>query len=344
MNEKLTDYGYLDACKGSELIRKRLEEKGMNPDQVKDGVILGSGLGNFARKYLKAGQAGTDSGPVVIPFDEIYSELRLPVVTSRVPGHDQKLVIGPLDDQDDLIIAQCGREHPYEGVDTRRATFWLRIMQLLGVKTLLASNASGILTADTLTPPDLMMITGDQDYAANIDSPLLGANDDRFGPRFPHNGDLYSHSFREMAKDQAGQAGIDLKEGLFLRVKGPNYERAEDVYRLRSELREIWMTGAAQPGESRFEGPVTGVVGMSTTYELAVAQHASQSRHHPAFTEGKGAISVATNYAAALAKEGLAAFPSHEEVKENSAKVEYNFGRLVEAVLRGHQQKRRKQS
>lgn len=214
-------------------------------------------------------------------------------------------------------------------------------MQLLGVDTLLASNASGILTPGNLQPTDLVLVTADQDFAANVDSPLMGPNDERFGPRFPHMGDLYTGSTIALAREQALKNGIPLREGMYMRVKGPTYERAEDVYRLRSELEAIWGMGAHQQGETRFTGVPTGVVGMSTTYEMAVAQHASQSEALPAFKGGKGAISVATNYAAALGIDGLAAFPSHEEVKENAVKVEVNFGKLVRGILEAHQQNRK---
>ena len=162
---------------------------------------------------------------------------------------------------------------------------------------------------------------------------MKGLNDDRFGPRFNHMGGHYPASTREVFHRVAKRLGIVLNEGIYIRETGPNYETAEEVYRLRGMLRSMWEEGTGQPGERRFSNGVTGVVGMSSTYENLVAQHASQSTMHPAFRRGKAWVSVSTNYAAGLGPEGFVGNPDHCAVKENVAFVSEQFGRLVREAL-----------
>lgn len=293
-----------------------------------DGVILGSGLGDFANEQL--------TQTAEISFNEIFSRGKPQDRLGRsgkakdgVEGHAKKLIIGKLKDgKDRIVIAQSGREHPYEGVSTRRATFWLRVMQLLGTETLIGSNASGILTPTHLKPTDLVLVHSDLDLGN--DNPLEGTNEDQLGPRFPHMADLYPESTRKLAKKISSELGSGLQEGMYVRVRGPNYERKEDVYRLRREVEGIWREGSA---DERFSGPTIAVVGMSSTYEQLVAQHATQSSRYPAFQKGRAYISVATNYAAGLSEKGQVAPPTHSEVQENADKVKKKFSALVRELL-----------
>lgn len=184
----------------------------------------------------------------------------------------------------------------------------------------------------TLTPPALVLVHSDQDCGS--DNPLIGRNDPRFGPRFPHMGDLYPAATRAVIRTAAAREGIEIKEGMYVRVMGPNYERPEDVYRMRAQLRDSWREGSLTGYDRRF-GPVrpVGVVGMSSTFEQIVAQQATQSDAHPAFRRGRAYMSAATNYAASLGLKGFVAPSEHSEVEENAALVQDKFGRLVRETL-----------
>ena len=343
INQKIMPerFGYDDASVARDHITVSMEEKGMNPDNLGEMLILGSGLGKFPEGYMNEGQVDSPSGPVIITFQDIYEKLGLKLTGKAVPGHAHKLIIGPLEDADQnaLVFAQSGRRHPYEGLSTKEATFFIRALQLFSSQrkevahTLIGSNAAGIITPEELQPPALMLVSSHHDLV-RTDNPLLGENDDRFGPRFPHNGDLYNAELRNLAEKVATDVlDMDLPVGLYIREPGPNYESAEEIYFLRGLAKMIWDQGREQPGEDRFNGfngRVTATVGMSSVYEVMVAQHASQSEQHPAFrTGGIGYISTATNYGCGLSAKGPGAFPSHDEVKEYAAKVEEIFGNLV---------------
>lgn len=316
-------------------VRDRVREHGLEPDQIKDGIILGSGLGDFPKNHLAADSENPSRLPVRISFDVIFDALDIPRHYGRVPGHSRELVIAPLAGDNStnprLVIGQAGREHPYEDVSTQRATFWIRVMQLLSVETLIGSTAAGIVTPHTLSVPSLMLVNSHVDLGG--DNPLKGANDDWLGPRFPHMGDHYPAETRAIFHRVAERLGIPLEEGLYVREPGPNYETAEEIYRLRSMARGIWEEAAGQPGEKRFDNGVTAVAGMSSTYENVVTEHASQSLQNPAFRRGRAWVSVSTNYGAGLGPEGFVGDPDHDVVKENAAIVSERFGRLVHGVL-----------
>lgn len=331
------EYGFNEALKGADLIRDKVREHGMEPDAIRDGVILGSGLGSFAKEYLEGEKAGDVSGPVAISYDEIYGILGRPAGHGKVEGHDKKVIVAPLQGTgaERLVMALSGREHPYEGVSGRRATFFLRVMQLLGVKTLFGSNAAGIITPGTIQPPALVLTHSNEDLAISEDSPLIGPHDDRFGPRFPHMIDLYPAETRALVKNVAEDIGVVLEEGTYIRFKGPNYESPEEISRAVGMLENMWARGRARKGENRFQRKPIGVVGMSSTYEARVAQHATQSKTHPAFLDGRAFLSVATNYAGSVGPDGFVEPSSHDEVQENAAIVQERFGRLArEAILR----------
>lgn len=339
MSYDFEHFGYDDACSARDEIALRLRERGLDSKDIKDGIILGSGLGGFAQTYLNRDRAGQSDGPVVIPFREILGRLKIPAGGGpAVEGHAQELVIGPLESTDEkrLVMAQSGREHPYEGVSLRRATFWLRIMQVLGVETLFGSNAAGVVTPGTLGVPSLMLVNADIDEAG--DNPLFGPNDERLGRRFQHMNDKYPEESRRLVKDAAKRVGVDLKEGLLFRTMGPNYESPDTILRLRGILESMYEQALEQKGEKRFSGLPTldpiGMVGMSSTFEHAVAQHAVYSEKNPAFQRGRAHVSVATNYAAGMGPDGFVPPPTHDEVKERAAVVEEQFGKLAkEAIL-----------
>ncbi len=325
-------YGIENAAKAADIIKKEVKKRGWKLN-IDDGVILGSGLGGFAKNHMNY-ETGSGIEPIAISFDEIFKKLGLPASGKKgVPGHAKQILVGPLNDGDPnrLVFGQAGREHPYEGIELARAVFWIRVMQVLGVQKLIGSNAAGILSDKTLDIPSIMLLRSDQDITQT--SPGEGPNNSDEGPRFPHMGNVHTEDFRKEIKQTASEINVDIKEGTYFRVKGPIYERPEDLYRLRADLDNIWKYGKEQKGENRFSGEPVGVVGMSSTYELETAQHASQSSLYPAFAK-KAYLSAITNYAAAMGPEGFAGNLSHDEVKGNAAKVEKDFGRLVAEMLK----------
>lgn len=323
----MEEFGFENASRAADLVRDSLIDKGLDADSSFDGIILGSGLGSFPRDHMR------QDSRIDIPFSHIFEELGIESHDGAVPGHARSIVLGQLEGAPEsaLIFAQSGREHPYEGISTKRATFWIRVMQVMGVRSLLGSNAAGILTPKTLQPPALMAVAASRDDGG--DNPLIGPNDERLGPRFPHMADLYTWRLRKRMQNIAQEMHIRLQEGVYFRTKGPNYEDVAHVYELRSRLQGLWQHAIAQPEEKGFQYLPTGVVGMSSTYEALVAKHASQSSRIPAFRDGIGFISVATNYAASLSVNGLAAPPSHEEVQQRAAEVQKNFGALIHGTL-----------
>lgn len=311
-----------------DVISEGMSKHGYTDQPFRAGLILGSGLGSFGKDYIE--------DPVTWSFNDLFRRVRMSVVEGEVPGHQRKIIVGQLKGAPDdcLVIAQSGREHPYEGVTAHRATFWLRVMQAFGVPNLIVSNAAGILTPDTLDVPSLMLAHSMLDLDPRY-NPLLGTNEvDRqstaWGPRFPHMGDQLTSSARTLIKRIAAENGIALKEGTYMRVLGPNYESPETVYWLRRQLKDIFAEGRDDP---RFVGDPTGVVGMSTTYEHLVAQHASQAEKYRAFDGARIAISACTNYAAGLGRNGVFSFPSHQEVGDNARILEADFGRLVQQTI-----------
>ncbi len=329
-------FGYSDASRAEREIGLILRDHGMDRSKVKQMVVLGSGLGDFADGYMDAEKAWQPSGPVKIPFNQIYGKFNgggVEMLGEGVPGHDRSLIIGPLNGSTDgsLVMAQSGREHPYEGVSTRRSTFWLRVAQLMGVQDLIGSNAAGILTPQTLKKNALMLMHSDMDFGG--DNPLIGQNNEDFGPRFPHRADSYPVETRDIVKRLAEEMGIALDEGTYVRVSGPNYESTEDVYRLRHLVEEMWYQGRVE-NDPRFQKFTKATVGMSSTFENMVAQHASQSERYPAF-QNRAYLSVATNYAAMLGPDGLikGEVLKHAHVKQSADEVKNHIGRLVQGVL-----------
>ncbi|MCX6735341.1 MAG: purine-nucleoside phosphorylase [Candidatus Peregrinibacteria bacterium] len=333
MENSAERFGYDDASRARDFLVSELETHGMDPTQVKDMVILGSGLDTFGIDYMNEEKTDSESGPVKTPFNKVYDGLGIDRLEGSVKGHARSLVVGPMngDSSGRLVLAQSGREHPYENVPTRRATFWLRVAQLMGVENLIGSNASGSLTPQGLGIGDLMLVHSEKDYGN--DNPLTGSNDERFGPRFPHRGDHYPRKMRELVMNVAERNGIGVKEGTYVRMPGPNYESTEQVYDLRAVLDEMWYQGRAE-GDVRFQQPfAVGTAGMSSTYENMVAQHASQSEKFPAF-KNRAYLSAVTNYAAMLGPKGLMTGElKHDHVKDAAGNMRDNFGRLVREVL-----------
>lgn len=205
-----------------------------NKAQAKTGVVLGSGLGNFVQE-IQVEHA--------VPYEEIP---HFPV--STVQGHSGKLIFGTIAGQP--IIAMSGRFHYYEGYSPEDVVLPIRVMKMLGVKTLLISNAAGGVNP-SFKVGSLMIITDHISFS--IINPLLGPNDEQLGPRFPDMSEPYKKSLIEKAKQIAARMNIEIKEGVYYGVTGPTFET-------RAEYRMIHVLGG-------------DAVGMSTVQEVIAANH-----------------------------------------------------------------------
>ena len=197
-------------------------------------IILGTGLGRLAMEI---------ETPVAIPYEDIPG-----FPTSTVESHAGRLLCGTLGAR--TVIAMQGRFHRYEGYSLQQVTFPVRVLRALGADTLFVSNACGGLNP-LWNAGDLMLITDHLNLLG--DSPLIGPNDDRLGPRFPDMSAPYDSALGALARRVASSEGIGLREGVYAAVVGPNLET-------RAEYRFLRAIGA-------------DVVGMSTVPETIVAVH-----------------------------------------------------------------------
>jgi purine-nucleoside phosphorylase len=244
-------------------------------------IVLGSGLGGVA-------DAITDA--VEIPYDEIPYFVR-----STVEGHAGKLILGSLSGTD--VAVMKGRFHFYEGYTMEDITLPVRVFSLMGIKTLVLTNAAGG-TASHLAPGSLMLI---KDHINMMgDNPLRGPNDERFGPRFPDMTAVYTPAYIEIAYDVAREMGIELSEGVYLGLRGPSYET---------------------PAEVQMYTKLGGdALGMSTVAEVTVARHCGMKVL---------AISCITNVAAGLTHNEI----NHQEVMEVGARAGRQLGELIMRVV-----------
>jgi purine-nucleoside phosphorylase len=197
-------------------------------------LILGTGLGALGREI--AVRATID-----------YSDIPgFPL--STVESHAGRLLCGTLGGK--TVIAMQGRFHRYEGYTLQQVTFPVRVLQALGAKTLVVSNACGGMNP-LWTAGDLMLISDHINMLG--DNPLVGENDDRLGPRFPDMSAPYDPALRALAHAVAIEQHLTLREGVYVAVAGPNLET-------RAEYRMLRALGA-------------DVVGMSTVPEVIVAVH-----------------------------------------------------------------------
>ncbi|MDM5316031.1 purine-nucleoside phosphorylase [Fictibacillus sp. b24] len=248
----------------------------------KIGLILGSGLGILAEEI---------ENPVVIPYSEIPE---FPV--STVEGHAGQLVIGELAGKQ--VVAMQGRFHYYEGYSMEKVTFPVRVMKLIGVETIVVTNAAGGVNKD-FEAGDLMLIT---DHINNFGvNPLIGANDSTFGVRFPDMSEAYTASLQDVARGVAKELNITLKEGVYVGNTGPSYETPAEVRMLR-------VLGA-------------DAVGMSTVPEVIIARHAGLKVL---------GISCISNMAAGILDQPL----THDEVMETTEMVKANFLSLVKGIVK----------
>ncbi len=202
------------------------------PPQV--GIVLGSGLGNFLNE-------------IKIEASISYEDIpHFPVAT--VDGHQGKLVFGELNNR--KVIAMAGRFHYYEGYSAQDVIYPIRVMKLLGIETLLLSNAAGGVNT-SFKVGDLMIIN--DHISMSIVNPLIGKNEDILGPRFPDLSEPYSKTLIKKAKEAGEELKIHLQEGVYFGVTGPTFET-------KAEYKMIHLMGA-------------DAVGMSTVQEAIAAAH-----------------------------------------------------------------------
>lgn len=202
--------------------------------QPEVGIILGTGLGGLADEI---------SVDTALPYQELPG---FPL--STVESHAGRLLLGRLGKTP--VVAMQGRFHRYEGYPLGEVTFPVRVMQALGARTLIVSNACGGMNP-LWSPGDLVLLSDHINLLG--DNPLVGPNDDRLGPRFPDMSAPYDPELRSLARVVALELGIVLREGVYVAVPGPNLET-------RAEYRMLRTIGA-------------DVVGMSTVPEVIVAAH-----------------------------------------------------------------------
>lgn len=241
------------------------------------GLILGSGLG-----------AVVDSIDIdtVIPYSELPGAPQ-----STVVGHSGRLVaghVGPVP-----VLVMQGRVHYYEGWSMEDVILLPRTLVHLGARRIIVTNAAGGVNT-SFTPGDLMLITDQINMF--FDHPLRGINIDEFGVRFPDMSEAYAGWMREEARGAAAEAGLTLREGVYLGCSGPSYETPAEI--------RAWRTLGAD------------AVGMSTVPETIALRHMD--------AEVLG-ISCITNMAAGILAQKL----DHSEVMETTARVQREFTRLV---------------
>jgi len=272
-SDALSTYERVEAAAAA--IRSRC---GLLPETA---IVLGSGLGAFAETLLDA---------VAAPYGDLPHW-----PASKIVGHEGRLVIGNVAGK--RIAALAGRVHFYEGHDLETVVFATRVMGRLGVKRIVLTNAAGGINT-SFSQGALMII---DDHINLLGSnPLLGANDERFGPRFPDMSEVYSSRLRDVADAVARDKGIAVRHGIYVATTGPSYET---------------------PAEIRFFRTIgADAVGMSTVPEAIAARHMG--------LEVLG-ISCITNMAAGVLPGVLA----HDEVMETARRVRGAFVALLEGIV-----------
>jgi len=244
-------------------------------------VILGSGLGAFADELTES---------TSLAYKEIAG-----FAQATVEGHAGRLVIGMAGEVP--IAAMQGRFHFYEGYALEDVTFPIRVLKSLGVRTLILTNAAGSLNTE-LTPGSLMVIS-DHINLMGV-NPLIGANDERFGPRFPDLTSTYDPDLQNIVIEEARGLNIDLRRGVYAALTGPSYETPAEIHMVRT-------LGA-------------DAVGMSTVPEAIVARHMDMRVI---------GISCITNLAAGVSNRPV----DHSQVIATGERVREEFTELLRRVI-----------
>ena len=245
------------------------------------GLVLGSGLGSFAEDLTQATK---------IPYVQIPAFPR-----STAIGHAGQMVIGLADNLP--VAAMQGRVHLYEGYSASEVTFPIRVFSRMGIRAVILTNAAGGINVD-YNQGALVVIRDHINLQGQ--NPLLGPNDERFGPRFPDMTHAYFKSYREIALAAAQKLGKPVHEGIYAALLGPSYETPAEIRYLRT-------IGA-------------DLVGMSTVPEVIAARHMGMKVL---------AISCVTNMAAGIVDKPL----NHEEVLATAERVRGDFVALLRGVI-----------
>lgn len=269
------NYGFDDAKAAADFILARTK---LRP---KIGIVLGSGLGKLGDQLTKS---------VAIRYRDIP---KFPVSTAV--GHPAELVIGRLETIP--LAVMKGRVHLYEGYSPRAVAFPVRVLGLMGITALILTNAAGGINLE-YGQGRLVLIRDHINLQGQ--NPLAGANDERFGTRFPDMSDVYAKEFRETAEKAAGSLGVTLSEGVYAALAGPSYETPAEIRYLR--------------------GIGADLVGMSTVPEAIAARHMN--------IRVLG-ISCVTNMAAGILPKPI----NHAEVLEVTNRVQSEFLRLLHAIV-----------
>ena len=200
---------YARAERAANVIRSRTTAK------CRVALVLGSGLGGFADEFSDA---------VAIPYQEIPG-----FPSSTAQGHAGRLVIGKVEQNN--VLAMQGRVHFYEGYELEQVTFPIRTFKLLGIDTLVLTNAAG--GVNVQLSQGALMVISDQMNLMGV-NPLRGPNDERFGPRFPDMTEVYSRELQELAISEARELGVTLRRGIYAGLAGPSYETPAEIHMLRS--------------------------------------------------------------------------------------------------------------
>jgi len=249
------------------------------------GIILGSGLNDLADSVQDA---------VYIPYHELPN---FPV--STVYGHAGRFVIGELESKPVLIMQ--GRIHYYEGYSMDQVTLPVRVMQRLGIQSMIVTNAAGGVHPD-FKPGDVMLITDQLNLMGMTGlNPLIGPNLDEIGTRFPDMSQPYDRAYCELARKVAKENGITLQEGIYAGLSGPSFESPAD-------LRFLRLAGA-------------DAVGMSTVPEVIIARHGNMR------VLGFSGISNKANLDGSTVT-------THEEVIEAGKIITPKIEKIIRGVLR----------
>lgn len=245
-------------------------------------VILGSGLGALGNEI---------QNPVIIDYKELAG-----FPQSTVAGHQGRLIFGRLEGKD--ILCMQGRIHLYEGHEPQKINLIIKVFQKLGIKNLIVTNAAGSLNPD-FAPGSIMLIEDHINFSGR--NPLIGPNDEAYGPRFPDVSDAYNVNYRHKIKQIARDKNIQLHEGVYLMVSGPNFETA-------AEIRAFRILGA-------------DAVGMSTVPEVLAAAHSGMKIL---------GLSVITNFGTGMKKGAQ----SHEETLKQADSAAADLTALVKAFIK----------
>lgn len=245
-------------------------------------IILGSGLGSLGEKI---------QNPIYIDYKDIPSWPH-----STVSGHKGCLIAGLLEGKE--VLCMQGRFHLYEGHSAESIKMVMSVFKILGIKNLIVTNAAGSLKKE-MTPGSIMLINDHINFSGR--NPLVGANDDNFGPRFSVMSDAYTQEYQDKISQIAAEEKINLHKGTYLMVLGPNFETA-------AEIKAFQILGA-------------DAVGMSTVPEVLAAVWCGMKIL---------GLSVITNYGTGMVKE----FHGHTETLQQADKAAQNLTTLIHRFVR----------